>query len=78
MRDLLAECGDALYGHRFQRELAEALGVNERTMRRWIAGEFAIPSGVAALLVLLCSARRDELKAIEKKLRTRSALEPKP
>lgn len=38
--------GKALYGPRFQRELAEALGVNERTMRRWVAGDTSPPESV--------------------------------
>ena len=38
--------GEALYGPRFQRELAEALGVNERTMRRWVAGDTSPPESV--------------------------------
>lgn len=36
----------ALYGPRFQRELATALGVNERTVRRWVAGDTSIPETI--------------------------------
>ena len=38
-RDLLCAVGRALYGPQFQTELARRLGVNKRTMRRWVAGE---------------------------------------
>jgi hypothetical protein len=46
MREHLIKCGEALYGPRFQRELAEALKVNERTMRRWLAGDTSPPESV--------------------------------
>lgn len=43
--DLLAQCGEALWGTRWQSDLAEAVGVSDRTARRWVAGE-RIPPGV--------------------------------
>lgn len=46
MRNTIIQYGEALYGPRFQRELADALGVNERTMRRWLAGDTSPPEGV--------------------------------
>ena len=46
MRNLIIQYGEALYGPRFQRELAAALGVNERTMRRWVAGDTSPPESV--------------------------------
>jgi len=60
MRDKIIQYGEALYGPRFQRELAEALGVNERTMRRWVAGDTSPPESVL-----------DDLKAL---VRERAAL----
>ena len=42
----LEKYGEALYGPRYQRELAFALGVNERTMRRWVAGDTSPPESV--------------------------------
>lgn len=41
----LAKFGAALYGPRFQRDLADDLNVNERTVRRWLAGS-PIPAGI--------------------------------
>ena len=61
MRNHLIKCGEALYGPRFQRELAEALNVNERTMRRWVAGDFDPPEGVKADLLRLLKERRADL-----------------
>ena len=41
----LASIGAALYGPRWQTELARALGVSDRTIRRWVSGATAIPVG---------------------------------
>jgi hypothetical protein len=40
----LAPIGEALYGPRWRTELARALGVAERTVRRWEA-DGALPEG---------------------------------
>lgn len=45
-QNTIIQYGEALYGPRFQRELAQALGVNERTMRRWVAGDTTPPESV--------------------------------
>lgn len=66
MRDRLVQYGEALFGPRFQRELAEALQVNERTMRRWIAGDTEPPESIRAELDALARAR---IKALEKLLK---------
>lgn len=36
---ILCEAGEALYGPRYQADLARDLKVSDRTMRRWVAGE---------------------------------------
>lgn len=64
MRNHLIQVGEALYGPRFQRELAEALNVNERTMRRWVAGDFEPPESLQADLVRLLRERRDVINAL--------------
>jgi hypothetical protein len=43
---LLRNVGEFFHGHEWQAPLARDLHVNERTMRRWVAGTEAIPSGV--------------------------------
>jgi len=47
---LLKACGEALYGARWQTDLASGLAgelqVSDRTMRRWVAGDSAIPAGL--------------------------------
>ena len=35
--------GEALYGERWRKPLAERLGVDESTVRRWAAGKFVMP-----------------------------------
>jgi hypothetical protein len=64
MRNHLIQAGEALYGPRFSRELAEALGVNERTMRRWVAGDFEPPESLKADLLRLLKERRAELTGL--------------
>jgi hypothetical protein len=60
-RDDLAATGRVLYGERWQTALAQDLHVSDRTMRRWLAGDFVIPPAVAAeLRAVLC----ERLKAI--------------
>lgn len=45
-RSRLARCGLALYGERWQSDLARALGVSDRSVRAWVAGTRSIPEGV--------------------------------
>ena len=44
--NLITQYGRALYGARWQSLMADDLGVNERTVRRWGKGEFEPPDGV--------------------------------
>lgn len=55
--------GRALYGERWQTPLAEALGVTDRTMRRWLAGTFGIPEPIAAEIASLERATKDATAA---------------
>lgn len=59
--DLLLKCGVALYGPRWQSDLARDLGVDDRTMRRWVAGDSAVPDGVNVDLLRLLTERADEI-----------------
>jgi plasmid maintenance system antidote protein VapI len=57
--DELVTLGQQLYGVRWQTPLARALGVNPRTLQRWVSGQNAIPDTVAAdLKTLLAIATR--------------------
>ena len=64
MRDLLIECGEALYGPRWQSEMARDLGVNKRTIGRWLSGASPIPLGLRNDLRRLVGARAELLMKI--------------
>lgn len=46
----LRAIGEQVYGHGWQTRLSEYLNVNDRTVRRWAAGGYPIPTGVAQLV----------------------------
>ena len=69
-RDLFARVGCALYGDRWQTQLAGALGVADRTVRRWAAGEQPVPDGVVTDLCRLMADRRIELDGLETALQS--------
>lgn len=58
---LLARIGVSLYGPRFITALARDLKVTDKTMHRWLNGEYVIPVTQWPKLVALCDARRIEL-----------------
>lgn len=60
----LATIGEALYGPRWQSELARALGVGLRRMQRWAAGDFAIPDGVRADIRALALRRLIDIRRV--------------
>jgi predicted transcriptional regulator len=64
MNKLLIEVGEALYGPRWQSEIARALGVSDRTVRRWVQGQNAVPKGVYADLNTLVQDRSAVLHAL--------------
>jgi hypothetical protein len=43
---LLKRVGEFIYGEQWQAPLSRDLGVNERSMRRWVAGTDEVPRGV--------------------------------
>ena len=69
MSRLLVEAGEALYGPRWQTELARDLGVADRTMRRWVADTSAVPSGLYVDLLRLTQERAAVLDALAPRLR---------
>ncbi len=69
MHALLLACGRALYGERWQSPLARDLGVADRTMRRWVAGSYPVPEGIAADLLKLVQERRGELRELAGQLK---------
>lgn len=65
----LGQTGNLLYGPASLAPLAEALGVNVRTLRRWLKGEYPIPDGIWPELAELCDKQSqkldDQAEAIE-------------
>jgi hypothetical protein len=61
----IAEIGEDLYGSCWQRELAKALGVNERTVRRWAAGG-GVPRDMELVLSQLALQRAKRLRYVAK------------
>lgn len=68
MSRILLECGEALYGPRWQSELARDLGVADRTVRRWVAGATQVPTGVYVDLLRLVTERAAALDALAERL----------
>jgi hypothetical protein len=55
--DLIRAAGEALYGPRYESDLAIALDVNRRTVRRWKSGEDEPRPGVWSDLLALMDER---------------------
>lgn len=70
--DLLIKSGEALYGPRWQTELARDLNVTDRTMRRWVSTADDLPPGVALDLWRLCEERAADLTDLSEHLKTAS------
>ncbi len=68
MISLLREAGAALYGPRWQSDLARALGVSDRTVRRWDAGSHNVPAGAWSDLRALLQERGKALAVVRRKL----------
>ncbi len=62
---LLSDIGEALYGPRWQSELARALGVSIRTAQRWAQGAHEPPRGVYAELAAIAAARSKDLGVLQ-------------
>ena len=64
----IREAGEALFGPRFQTDLARLLGVSDRTVRRWCAGEWEPRPFVWQALRLAMDERLDAIKQARKRL----------
>lgn len=72
--ELLTACGEALYGARWQSDLSRDLLVNDRTIRRWCAGDSPVPTGVDIDLLRLMIERADDIGELIHKLRREGSL----
>jgi hypothetical protein len=66
--NLLKRTGEALYGPRWQSDLARDLNVTDRTVRRWVEGTSNVPDRVYVDLLRLCEGRLLELDRLIKAL----------
>ena len=73
MSRLLRECGEALYGPRWQTDIAHDLGVNDRTIRRWASSTDDVPDGVYLDLLRLTQERAMALDGLVDRLKTAAA-----
>ena len=69
MSQLLRDAGEALYGPRWQSDLARDLGVAGRTIRRWLAGADDMPPGVALDLWRLCGERAQAIDDVRGRIK---------
>lgn len=60
--------GMALFGNQFQTDLAKALDVNDRTMRRWLSGETQIPEKVGNDVNVLIGVKLELLTELKDEL----------
>lgn len=67
-RSELTAIGRLLYGPQWQTPLGAVLGVSDRTVRRWVAGDYAIPDGVVLDIVSLARAAAAATRAANKTL----------
>lgn len=73
MTPFICTLGQALYGPHWVKPLASALGVSERTMRYWAAGEREPPPGIWIDAVKLCHEHRETLANLIGTLGAKSA-----
>lgn len=66
---LLKDAGEALYGPRWQSELARKLQISDRTVRRWIASADDMPTGVAGDLRRICEEKIAHLEHVVERLK---------
>ena len=71
----MAAAGYALYGERWQSELAHNLGVDPRRVRQWMAGERKPKVGVMLDIIALMENNQRELAAVKRKLLRRYRVE---
>ena len=75
---LFIATGETLYGPNYRSELGRALGVNERTIRRWVSGEYPVPDKVWLELAEFCQERHETLKLLDGPLRDAATMENPP
>lgn len=75
---LLRAVGEALWGPRWQTEMAREIGVAKRTVQRWDAGANDVPDAAFIALAKVAAARVDALGAIMRRLARIARCTPAP
>lgn len=65
---LLRQIGETLFGETWPNELSSAIGVSDRSMRRWSAGTDVIPHGVLRDIHWLAESRWTNIKYFDDEL----------
>ena len=68
---LLKLTGEALYGPRWQSEIGRLLGIQDRTVRAWIAGSRRVPDWIWPLLTKALRARSKDTVRLSRETRAR-------
>ena len=66
---LLSDAGEALYGPRWQTELARDLQASEHVIRQWVSGADDVPRKIELALLRLCMARANAIDGILRRLK---------
>lgn len=69
---LFRRTGEALFGPRWQSDMARELGVSDRTIRDWLSGAADVPRGVYGDLFRLVVERAANLDDLEQQLKERA------
>lgn len=75
-QQLIREVGEALYGPRWQSELARDLGMSGRHMRRLAAGTAVLTPGMMADMLLIAEERAQAIDEVIEHLRRLAKLTP--
>ena len=65
---LIRQAASVLYGPNPALGLSEGLGVNTRTVQRWLAGQNAVPAGIWNQLLDLAAEREAEITELRVRL----------
>jgi DNA-binding transcriptional regulator YiaG len=65
---LVRAAGESMYGRLWQTELAAALGVSDRAVRRWVAGDANPPEDIMPRLRTVMDKRIEKLRDVRRSL----------
>lgn len=66
--ELLRATGEALFGPLWQSDLARALGVDRKTIQRWLKGTYAMPDELRFRIARIADGTINELRTLRRQL----------